>query len=393
MRVLHVAQSVAGGIGAYFEEVARFQNAVFGAENVRFVVPAGSAVHLPSIPEGQLVSFPRTGRGPLALASFGLTALRAIGEWEPDVVHMHSSFAGGVVRPLLAIGRHPVRVVYCPHGWAFGMETTNLRKFAYAEYERLLAHWTDLIVVNSDSERRLASQYRIPSGKVRTIKNGVSRRPRCGGERLGSKERRIQLAFIGRHDRQKGLDILLQAVEQLEPDHIHLHVVGKGILEAGRLGKAPIQENVTFHGWLSRKAIFNLLDRIDAVVMPSRWEAFGLVAIEAMRSGVAVIASDRGALPEIVRHGVEGYIFDLDDPQGLRSLLPALDRTELRRMGEAARARFEAEFTAERMNLQLQGAYERAVTSQSVRKPAWSAPFGAADTHRRKFGAVHQKPS
>ena len=91
--------------------------------------------------------------------------------------------------------------------------------------------------------------------------------------------------------------------------------------------------------------------------MPSRWEAFGLVAIEAMRSGVPVIASNRGALPEVVEDGVGGYL-DLDDRDALGRLLSNLDRSELRRLGVSARQRWQEEFLSERINLRQRSSIE-----------------------------------
>ncbi len=111
--------------------------------------------------------------------------------------------------------------------------------------------------------------------------------------------------------------------------------------------------------------MLRLLERMDAVVMPSRWEAFGLVAAEAMRAGVPVIASNRGALPEVVEHEVGGYIFDLDDPDALGRLLQRLDRSELRQLGNSARRRWEREFVADKMNDLLRETYASVLAGQA----------------------------
>ena len=166
----------------------------------------------------------------------------------------------------------------------------------------------------------MAVQHGISSEKLRVIRNGISWMP----PRTARKYPEISIAFVGRHDRQKGLDILLDAISRFPSPRIHLHVIGKAVCGRRREDEARFatpSSNVTFHGWLDRKAIVELLRKVDAVVMPSRWEAFGLVAIEAMRAGVPVIASNRGALPEVVQDGVGGYIFDLDDRDALGRLL------------------------------------------------------------------------
>ena len=81
--------------------------------------------------------------------------------------------------------------------------------------------------------------------------------------------------------------------------------------------------------------------------MPSRWEAFGLVAIEAMKYGKPVIASDRGALPEIIQDGIDGYVFG--DETRLQYLLSAIKREDIGRKGIAGRKKFSRQFTKENM--------------------------------------------
>jgi glycosyltransferase involved in cell wall biosynthesis len=369
IRVLHVAQSVAGGIASYFEEIAAHQNRTFGQENVKFLIPSDGEQHLASIDPAQLTFFASRSRRAGTLLDFSRTAMRTIEQVRPNVVHLHSSFAGAL-RMFIPARRASPTIVYCPHGWAFGMEVSSGRKLAYAAVERRLAHATDLIIANSKSEHALAVQYGLPSQKLRVIANGVSwaplrRRPASTGG--------ISIAFIGRHDRQKGLDILLDTIERFRLPHIHFHVVGEAIWNDGRNSSAHVRPNITFHGWLNRAATTDLLGKVDAVVMPSRWEAFGLVAIEAMRAGVPVIASNRGALPEVVAHSVGGYIFDLDDQQSLGLLLMHLDRSELRRLGFSARDRWEKHFVADRMNSEIEQAYRQQL-SKAAHRPERASP-------------------
>lgn len=359
MRVVHVAEVTLGGVGAYLGEIAPYQVKTFGASNVFFVVPEGSEAYLQGIEPSQIIAFPRKGRSPLDLLRFGRGATKAIRRIGPDLVHLHSTFAGAVLRPMLAKASPRPKIVYCPHGWAFSMEGSNLKRMLYAEYERLLVSRSDLIVVNSESERRLGAHYGIDPGKMLTVWNGIASSEAKEPRPAQDAESPVQVAFIGRFDRQKGLDLLLDTVEALPRGALHLHLVGKGDVY-GKGGPSRVERaDVTVHGWLSRDDVVALLGRMDAVVMPSRWEAQGLVALEAMRSGVAVIASDRGGLPEVVRNGLDGIIFDLDDREALRRILGSLDRDQLRHMGENGQRRFESEFTAERMNGLLCRAYQR----------------------------------
>ena len=64
----------------------------------------------------------------------------------------------------------------------------------------------------------------------------------------------------------------------------------------------------------------------DGVIMPSRWEAFGLVAVEAMKYKKPVIVSDCGALPELVKDGYNGYVFKMDDEDSLKLIIDKLEK-------------------------------------------------------------------
>ena len=83
--------------------------------------------------------------------------------------------------------------------------------------------------------------------------------------------------------------------------------------------------------------------------MPSRWEGFSIVALEAMRYGKAILASDRTSLPEQVEDGVNGYLFSLDDEMQLTTILQNLSSEKLVAMGKQAREMYCERFTEARM--------------------------------------------
>ena len=82
--------------------------------------------------------------------------------------------------------------------------------------------------------------------------------------------------------------------------------------------------------------------------MPSRWEAFCLVAIEAMKYGKPVIVSNRGALPELVQEGINGWFFDMDDSYSLLSLLKTINNKNALD-GEKINNYFQKNFILEKM--------------------------------------------
>lgn len=136
---------------------------------------------------------------------------------------------------------------------------------------------------------------------------------------------------------------------------------------AGRGRSAARRSN--FVGWVEHEKLASWYAACDAVVMPSRWEAFGLVAAEALQHARPVLASTRGALPELIHDGENGYLFTLDaaqDTPTLGQLLARLDREELHRLRPAARTSFEQHFTTAHLWRNMMEIY-RALTTTGGR--------------------------
>jgi glycosyltransferase involved in cell wall biosynthesis len=376
MKILHVAYTVAGGLASYLEEICRFQTAVLGSDNVHFLVPAHNRSHMPTISAEQITEFAPAGQPLSRLTAFAFASRREIIGYKPDIVHLHSTFAGAIVRPIARLPFSRAKVIYCPHGWAFGMEVPFWRKVVYALIERSLCVLTDKIINISFFEEREALHWGIPASKMVVIRNGVAEEgasiPTYSNPLPNDK---INLLFAGRHDQQKGLDILLQAFRDSQPSCAHLHIVGAPVVDATCSATEATDQGVTYYGWLRREEVFGLMRAADALVMPSRWEGFGLAAVEAMRLGKAVLASRRGGLAEVVEDGRTGLLFDVSSSEELKKLLKHLDRAQLLEFGQAGQQRFKALFTAERMNAELIGVY-RSVYRGRVPSRPWRRQAG-----------------
>jgi glycosyltransferase involved in cell wall biosynthesis len=351
-KILHVCENIQGGIATYLNEVGPLQIAERGPGNVRFVIPARSRADLPDIPDECIVPIDYERRSARALSSYMLKVRRILADQRPGLVHAHSTFAGLATRLLRARGVSDAPLVYCAHGWSFLMDVSPLKRRAYAAIERRLARHTDAIVNISHYEHERALELGLPADKSHIVVNGIGPAPDVRPAALP--QSRINLLFSGRMDRQKGLDILLAAMERLGDRDVHLYVAGAAVLARATQRALP---NVTYLGWLARDALESYYAAADALVVPSRWEGFGLVATEAMRRSTAVIASDRGALPEIVVSGETGLIYSGDDPDRLASALRGPDKATLKRWGLAGRARQRALFSIDRVHSQLNEIY------------------------------------
>jgi glycosyltransferase involved in cell wall biosynthesis len=115
------------------------------------------------------------------------------------------------------------------------------------------------------------------------------------------------VGYVGRLERRKGVHLIVEAIRSL-PDDVRLEIHGSGPDE-GELRSAVdtsgLTPRVTFHGYSDHASLPDVYRALDALVIPSqttaRWvEQFGRVAVEAMASGIPVVCSDSGALPEVV---------------------------------------------------------------------------------------------
>jgi glycosyltransferase involved in cell wall biosynthesis len=157
----------------------------------------------------------------------------------------------------------------------------------------------------------------------------------------------------------KGFDVLLRAfaLARRQVPQLTLELAGAGPLERHLSASAP--DGVTFLGRLSDVA--PCYEQSSIVVVPSRGEGFGLVALEAAERGRAAIVSDVGGLPEIVAHGETGLVVPAGDERTLAESIVSLtgDPERVRAMGAAARRRAVEEFSADRAAAGVEAVYRQ----------------------------------
>lgn len=354
-RVLHCAETIKGGIATYLRELIPLQCKTFGVSNVLVLIPESQKIELP-VPAGVRVeTYADTGgrtKNALRLAFLALSIAR---QEHVSIVHVHSSFAGVSVRLLMSLGYRVPQVIYCAHGWAWDRPMSALGKLVARKVERLLAVVTDRIVCISDHERRTAIAAGISPSKLVVVRNAVSAHaPVAEGDAPIWPDAKLRVLFVGRLDRQKGVDVLLSALALLN-DEVHAVVAGTSVLADGKA--LTMSANVTHIGWLTPGQLETLFASAQVLVIPSRWEGFGLIAVEAMRAGLPVIASRVGGLQEVVEHGVTGILLPPESPTALADVIRNLNNETLQKMGEAGRNRVAQEFTMERLHRQLCDVY------------------------------------
>ena len=304
------------------------------------------------------------------------------------VVHSHTWYTGmaghlagllhGIPHVLTAHSLEPLRP------WKAEQLGGGYRVSLWVERTAVAA--ADAVIAVSDGMREdvLATYPLLDPGRVHVIKNGVDTgiwypaatdADQSVLERLGVDPDRPMVAFVGRITRQKGVPHLIAAAHRFHPD-VQL-VLCAGAPDTPEIGDevrvavaalAAERDGVFWvHDFLPVHQIREILSAATAFICSSVYEPLGIVNLEAMACGTAVVASDVGGIPEVVSDGVTGILvhYDADDPRafeaGLAEAVNDLvgDQPKAQRMGRAGRQRCIDEFSWARIAEQTLEIYRK----------------------------------
>ncbi len=264
----------------------------------------------------------------------------------PDVVHSHYWLSGMVARALPdrpAVWAHTMHTMAATKNAELGEGSAAREPEDRLVGEQAILREVDLSVVSTTTERdQVLAQGARPEA-VRVVPPGVDAatfHPVGWGERaalragvreaLGLDPDALLLVQAGRWQPAKGQLVLLEAVERLWERGVRAHAVfvggpsgaGGGTELPRRIEASPARAGLVAHGAVPPEELARYLHAADLVVVPSRTESFGLVAVEAMACGVPVVAARVGGLPEAV--GEAGVLVDGHDPDDWADVLADL---------------------------------------------------------------------
>jgi glycosyltransferase involved in cell wall biosynthesis len=324
---------------------------------------------------------------------------RATQRFRPEVVHVHNTFpllSPAVHAAAHAVGAATVQTLHnyrltCPaavlfrdgrycedcvgrvvpwpgvvHGCYHGSRVRTVPVAALIAVHRARGTWrrdVDRIIALSNFQRGVLIRAGLDPARV-VIKANFSDDPGEGGSHAGA------FLFVGRLSPEKGVAVLLEAWSTGIP--VSCRVVGDGPLEDAVL-RASAASAIEPLGHLAKPDVLAEMRDARALILPSVCpEPMPLVAIEALASGLPVIAPRMGSFPEMIRDGRTGLLFEPGDARGLAAAVrTAIEAPEaLAVMGRAARKEYLGRFTPDRGYEQLLRIYRDAI---AVRRAAASA--------------------
>lgn len=389
MRVLHVSWEyppiVYGGLGRHVQALSQSQAA--RGDDVTVLTQTSDAVG--SVDEIDGVRVIRAPHDPPAVPFSESTLLawvlgmqtgmiRAARGASPfDIVHAHdwvTAHAGIALRDILG-ARALVATIHATEagrhqGWLPGPLSDAIHSI-----EHWLVHEADQVIACSDHMRHEVERlFAAPQDRVSIIANGIDTRRWHATPARRTRARELHtgsgplVVFVGRLEWEKGAHTLIDALPLLRR-----RIPGLRAVIAGRGGHAEELERqvrarrlaraVDFAGWLPEPDLQGLIAAADALIVPSLYEPFGLIALEGAALGAPLVVARTGGLAEFVEDGVTGRVFEPGDAAGLAEALTQgiRDSDGTRRMAKAAREKVRTSYGWPRIAEQTDEAYGRAL--------------------------------
>lgn len=282
-----------------------------------------------------------------------------------QIVHVHL-FPGLYWGAILSVLFPHCKWVYTEHSvwnkrrgllWARGLEG-----WAYHQYDRI-------VVISKSAGDSLIDWQPWLKSKLDIIPNCIDI-PMFDISKDTIKQKRIDLnideetkliLFAGRLVKEKGVDILLQAVALLEISNWRLFIAGDGVERTNLTSlcaELNISDKVSFLG--DRTDIPELIAASNLVVLPSRWEGLPLTLLEALAAGTPVVANNLGGVPEVMTNGAEGFLTPPENPQAVKDAIEKvlLNDNLARSMGMAGKIRA-ADYSVSSVSQQLFSMYQQ----------------------------------
>jgi len=258
---------------------------------------------------------------------------------------------------LFAARRVGIPIIGVSRGWT----GQCIRVRVYELLDRLVLRWMDRIVCVSEEQAKRVRAAGVPSEKISVIRNAVRPERFSAANKecrkvvgsLFNKAPRFVVGAAGRLSPEKGFILLVEAAEQVlsEQPEAGFVLFGDGVLREAlerEIERRGMSDRFIMPGF--RADLDEYMGQLDVLAVPSFTEGLPNVILEAFAAGVPVVATAVGGTPEVVEHGINGYLVRAGDASGLaRCITSLLSEPEVARaMGQRGKRRVISQFTFER---------------------------------------------
>ncbi|MBS4191296.1 glycosyltransferase [Bacillus sp. FJAT-49705] len=297
-----------------------------------------------------------------------------------SLIHAHDWLVGACGLTLKEFIAAPLVVTI--HATEFGRNNgiyNELQRFIYEKEQQLIHHTKHLIVCSTYMKKELHHVFSMKKDKrIWTIPNGIEEKGHKGitKEVLSAipiqKNKRL-IFSVGRIVKEKGFDTLIEAAYKLHliyPD-LYFIIAGKGPMlneYRNKVIEKCLQDVVFFIGFVTDEQKNALFSNCTIAVFPSRYEPFGIVAIESLSKGIPTIASNTGGLKEIIQHEVNGLLMEAGNSDSLLEQVVTYleNESKARKIGSNGRKMVESVFSWERIAKETNKVYKEAIINNKV---------------------------
>lgn len=300
--------------------------------------------------------------------------IRAVRSWQADVVHLHTAMLWYVAAGIrTATGTNVVYHVHSVDRAEYEIGDEPNLWLAHSDAQAQAITGSDVLIALTDAEGKLLNHY-YPGARqrIRVVGNGIEDTAPARAAaftRTGVAGEPVVL-YSGRLVERKGVRELLDAIPavlETTPDATFVFAGGPPPLTGAEVAAQwlrhqhePCRDRIRFTGWLSPKQVAAWYEAADILVVPSRYEPFGMVILEGMLHGLAVVAAGAGGPAAILEHRRTGLLFPPRDVPALVAALRWLleNPHERRKIGDAAAHEVRDKWSWHRRVCEMRAVYE-----------------------------------
>lgn len=306
-----------------------------------------------------------------------LRILRAFRAFRPDIVHTHMAKAGALGRLAARLAGVPI-VVHTYHGNVLSGYFDAVRSTTFFQAERFLGRLSSAVVAISPRQKQELERLRVaPSAKIVEIPLGIELEPFLRASpgslraELGADPDIALVGIVARLVPVKSVHHFLEAAAVLVQRGVGARfvIVGDGYLRdemEQRAAALGVADACAFLGW--RSDLPSIVADLDVVVLTSRNEGYPVSLIEALAAGRAIVATEVGGVPDLIKHETNGLLVGYGDVPGLVNAIQRLlgDRALRGRLGERGRRDVYPAHDARTLVANMESLYERLASDHGL---------------------------